>query len=201
LKVPRTTVVVYCYTVHNQTAMTQTIHTLTDSYWGLLLDKTPFMLGPGQSYQYVISRTVTAGITNAGSWVAESALAMTGRSALRASKASPLRLTTMRTWLTAVNLWRGEADLLANTVIVEVSTDTDDQDGDGIPDNLERAGDMDGDNLPNFLDTDADGDGASDALEGGVDSDNDGRPDYLDPDTQPLHPTGVRQLYLPLIWR
>ena len=201
LKVPLATVVVYCYTVHNQTPLTQTIHTLTDSYWGLLLDKTPIVLGPGQSYQYVISRTVTAGITNAGSWVAESALAMTGRSALSSRKTGAMRLTTMRVWLAAVNLWRGEADLFANSVIVEVSTDTDDQDGDGIPDNLEQAGDMDGDNLPNFLDTDADGDGALDALEGGVDNDNDGRPDYLDPDTQPLHPTGVRQLYLPLIRR
>lgn len=166
-----------------------------------MLDKAPLVLGPGQSYQYVISRTVTAGITSGANWVAESALAMTGRTALSARKAGAMRVATMRSWLAAINLWRAEADLFTNTVIVEVSTDTDDQDSDGIPDNLEQAGDIDGDNLPNFLDTDADGDGASDALEGSVDSDNDGRPDYLDPDTRPLHPTGVHQIYLPMIRR
>lgn len=192
-----------------------------------MLDKAPLVLGPGQSYQHVISRTVTVGSSHSASWLAEAQMQMMARRTLRASKAGPLWLA-MRTWLATVNL-RSATDLLTGTALVEVSTDADDQDGDGIPDNLERAGDMDGDNIPsfldddadgdgiadhlenagdvdgdqipNFLDLDADGDGASDALEGGVDRDNDGRPDYLDPDTSPLDPTGVNQVYLPMIMR
>jgi len=200
LKVPRTTAVVYCYTVYNQTTVTQTIHTLTDSHWGLLLDKAPLVLGPGQSYQQVISRTVTVGSSHLASWLAEAQMQVEARRALRSSKAGTT-LLTMQTWLATVNLWRSEAEQLTNTVLVEVSSDADDQDSDGIPDNLEQAEDMDGDNLPNFLDLDADGDGAPDTLEGIVDSDNDSRPDYLDPDTRPPHPTGVHQIYLPLITR
>ena len=88
----------------------------------------------------------------------------------------------------------------AATVII--SGPNDDQDGDTIPDNLERAGDLDGDNIPNFLDTDADGDNVPDHAEAGADprnpadGDNDGTPDYLDSETQP---TTVHKLYLPLI--
>lgn len=171
---------------------------------------------------------MTVGSSHVASWLAEAQIQMMARRAIRSSKAGTT-LLTMRTWLITVNLWRSEADLLGNTVIVEVSTDADDQDGDGIPDNLELAGDTDGDNLPsfldddadgdsipdrvegaddydgdqisNFLDRDADGDGVPDALEGTADRDNDGRPDYLDPDTSPLDPTGVNQLYLPMIMR
>lgn len=164
-----------------------------------MLDKAPLLLGPGQSYQHVISRTVTVGSSHSASWLAEAQMQMMARRALRFSKAGTLWLT-VRTWLATVNL-RSETDLLTGTALVEVSTDADDQDGDGIPDNLEQAEDMDGDNLPNFLDLDADGDGAPDALEGSVDSDNDGRPDYLDPDSSPPDPTGVNQLYLPMIMR
>ncbi len=200
-KVPRETAVVYCYTVHNQTPLTQTIHTLTDSHWGLLLDRAPLLLGPGQSYQYVISHTVTAGTTHVASWMAEPQLQLLARRALGASKDLTLRLPTRRPWLTLVNRWRDAVDLLTNPVLVEVSTDADDQDGDNIPDNLERAADLDRDNIPNFLDADADGDGAPDLWEGTADRDRDERPDYLDPDTWPLEPTGIDQLYLPMIMR
>ncbi|MCB0189805.1 MAG: hypothetical protein KDE31_36285, partial [Caldilineaceae bacterium] len=77
----------------------------------------------------------------------------------------------------------------------------DDQDSDGIPDNLEAAGDVDGDNIPNYLDSDADGDGILDLLEGVADSDNDGVPDFLDADTQPPVPTGIKQIFLPVVQR
>ncbi|MCB0128984.1 MAG: hypothetical protein KDE58_42250, partial [Caldilineaceae bacterium] len=47
----------------------------------------------------------------------------------------------------------------------------------------------------------SDGDGMIDLFEGTVDSDNDGQPDYLDSDTQPPVPTGIEQIFLPLIQR
>ena len=68
-----------------------------------------------------------------------------------------------------------------------VSGPGDDQDNDTIPDNIEGAADVDGDNLPNFLDTDSDGDGLLDIEEVGPDpthprdSNHDGIPDYLSP--------------------
>jgi hypothetical protein len=58
-----------------------------------------------------------------------------------------------------------------------------DQDGDGIPDALEGAGDVDGDTLVNSQDPDADGDGLGDADEWIDDVDGDGTPNYLDTDS------------------
>ncbi|MCB0182666.1 MAG: hypothetical protein KDE31_00295, partial [Caldilineaceae bacterium] len=66
------------------------------------------------------------------------------------------------------------------------------------PDNIEGADDIDGDNVPNFLDLDSDGDNLPDSEEGTADSDGDGLPDYLDP--QPGAPL-TEQIYLPIIVR
>ena len=95
-----------------------------------------------------------------------------------------------------VTVQRAHAAQLANTVIVAVSSASDDQDSDGIPDNIEGADDIDGDNIPNFLDLDSDGDNLPDSQEGTADSDGDGLPDYLDP--QPQAPL-TEQIYLPII--
>ncbi|MEZ4681352.1 MAG: PKD domain-containing protein [Caldilineaceae bacterium] len=201
IKVPRDTTVAYCYTVHNQTAVTQTIHTLTDIHWGTLLDHAPLVLGPGEVHAYVISRTVTASTTHVAEWLAEARpLVVAARSTLlRRTGTTALAHNTI--WLAATERWFEFAEQGNNTVVVEVSADGDDQDADGIPDNVETAHDFDGDNIPNFLDLDADGDGAADIEEGLVDRDNDGQPDYLDPDSRPLEPTAVNQLYLPIIMR
>ena len=51
---------------------------------------------------------------------------------------------------------------------------------DGIDDSLPL--DTDGDDLPDYRDTDSDGDGLTDATEGVIDTDADGIPDYLDAD-------------------
>lgn len=65
--------------------------------------------------------------------------------------------------------------------------DGDDDDGDGIPNGVEGCEDLDGDSLPNCLDTDSDGDGIPDREECPEqpcrDTDGDGIPDFLDRDS------------------
>jgi PKD repeat protein/methionine-rich copper-binding protein CopC len=74
-----------------------------------------------------------------------------------------------------------DADTLTVTVGNETAaTDPADSDGDGISDEIEGFGDIDGDGLPNYRDTDSDGDGVPDRQEGTGDSDGDGTPDFLD---------------------
>jgi subtilisin-like proprotein convertase family protein/pimeloyl-ACP methyl ester carboxylesterase len=60
--------------------------------------------------------------------------------------------------------------------------DLEDDDGDGISNEEEGIGDVDGDDVPNYLDWDSDGDGILDTVEGTTDSDEDGVPDFLDND-------------------
>ncbi|MDH3419500.1 MAG: Ig-like domain-containing protein, partial [Gammaproteobacteria bacterium] len=57
-----------------------------------------------------------------------------------------------------------------------------DADGNGI-DDLFEVSDLDGDGLPDYLDTDTDNDGIPDRIEGNVDSDGDGVPDFRDTDS------------------
>ncbi|MDO8526286.1 MAG: hypothetical protein Q7T03_01205 [Deltaproteobacteria bacterium] len=62
----------------------------------------------------------------------------------------------------------------------------DDQDDDGIPDDVEgRADNVDTDRdvTPDYLDTDSDNDGIPDVVEGALDSDSDGVFDFRDPDS------------------
>ncbi|MEM7132187.1 MAG: Ig-like domain-containing protein, partial [Chloroflexota bacterium] len=56
-----------------------------------------------------------------------------------------------------------------------------DKDNDGIPDDVEGQGDMDGDMIPNSEDEDSDGDGTPDRIEGIVDANQNGLRDFLDP--------------------
>ena len=58
-----------------------------------------------------------------------------------------------------------------------------DEDGDGISNFQEGSIDLDGDDVPNYLDEDSDGDGIDDADEGIGDPDGDGAPNYLDLDS------------------
>jgi len=62
-----------------------------------------------------------------------------------------------------------------------------DNDGDGIPNNIETCADNDGDLIPNCLDPDSDGDNFPDSQECPaqpcVDTDGDGAPDYIDRDS------------------
>lgn len=61
-------------------------------------------------------------------------------------------------------------------------SDPTDTDGDGIGDALEDTDDPDGDDIPNYLDDDSNGNGVLDILEGGGDFDGDGIPNFLDDD-------------------
>jgi hypothetical protein len=62
-----------------------------------------------------------------------------------------------------------------------------DNDGDGIPDEIEGCGppavDTDLDNIPDFQDQDSDNDGVPDSIEGAGDTDGDGIPDFRDDDS------------------
>ena len=57
-----------------------------------------------------------------------------------------------------------------------------DNDGNGI-DDLFEVSDLDGDGLPDYLDTDTDSDGIPDLVEGNGDTDGDGIPDFRDTDS------------------
>ena len=70
-----------------------------------------------------------------------------------------------------------------STFTVNTSGETNDTDGDGIPDSEEGNGDTDGDGTPDYKDEDSDGDGIPDSEEGTDDTDGDGTPDYKDEDS------------------
>lgn len=58
-----------------------------------------------------------------------------------------------------------------------------DSDNDGLNDAIEGKGDPDNDGLPNFIDRDSDNDGIPDAVEKATDADRDGKPNYIDLDS------------------
>lgn len=86
---------------------------------------------------------------------------------------------------------RADAGQNGDGALTSGCTDSTDTDGDGIADQREGEGDIDGDGIPNYLDDDSDGDGIPDSVEGDtrgnpcapVDSDLDGTPNFLDLDS------------------
>ena len=158
LRVPISTTVAYCYTLHNSGIITLTHHDLVDDQLGAILTTAPYTLLPGATHNVVMTQTIAMATTTVATWTAATA---------RLTPVEPLRATA--------------------TATVALSTPTDDQDNDSLPDVVESVGDPDGDNQPNFLDPDADGDSVPDQVEAGPDPltpkdhNNDGRPDYLDP--------------------
>ncbi|MCL4859476.1 MAG: HYR domain-containing protein, partial [Caldilineaceae bacterium] len=185
MQVPVNTEVVYCYTVRNNGNTTFRTHTLVDSHLGALLDNEPHVLAPGEAYSYTTRVRVAVSVTNTATWTVRS-----GATAQASAANDPAQ------------------DIVATlgaAATVVISSDTDDQDGDGIPDNVEGADDVDGDNIPNFLDLDSDGDGIPDSEEAGpdptnpVDSNGNGVPDYLDPTT--VGGDGRVFIFLPVIAR
>ncbi|MEZ4679191.1 MAG: FG-GAP-like repeat-containing protein [Caldilineaceae bacterium] len=66
--VPIGTNVIYCYTVHNSSTVTATVHTLTDSHFGTLLREISLPLPPAADYTHVNSVTLTSTVTNGAVW-------------------------------------------------------------------------------------------------------------------------------------
>jgi uncharacterized repeat protein (TIGR01451 family) len=185
-RVPVSTTVIYCYTITNTGDEPLTNHSLQDSHLGQVPLNSAFVLQPGQSFTTTVTETLTVSVTNVATWTAEVS---------QVAIAAPIDEVVVAA---------------SGAATVTISSDADDEDSDGIPDNVEGAGDGENDNLPNFADMDSDGDGLSDQSEAGpdplnpVDSDGDGTPDFLeaddptalDPDDQPQQ---EQHLLLPAI--
>lgn len=173
LRVPVQTTVAYCYTVRNSGVMTATQHTLVDDQLGSIFTTLPYTLAPGATHSVIMTETIAVTTTSVATWTA-----------------------------VASHLTPGLSATAVTTATVTLSLPTDDQDKDSIPDVVELVGDLDHDNLPNFIDLDADGDSVPDRVEVGNDpqtprdSNRDGVSDYLDPFT-PYR----QRLYLSLINR
>ncbi|HJL44790.1 MAG TPA: hypothetical protein RMG45_03105 [Polyangiaceae bacterium LLY-WYZ-15_(1-7)] len=85
---------------------------------------------------------------------------------------------------------RGDGGVSPDATITGRCDNMTDTDGDGLWDDFEGSDDVDGDGIPNFMDTDSDGDGFDDRTESGEqggcsarNSDADAFPDYLDNDS------------------
>lgn len=162
IKVPISSTVQYCYTVTNTGDYTVTTHSLVDDQLGTLFTDLVQELGPGQSYS-----TVDAGLT-----ITDTLFVTT---------------TNVATWTAIVGAPVAEVDASAVEAVIDVTAQTsalvrisvggDDQDEDGIPDNLEGTGDLDDDGTPDFLDPDT--------------------PTGLNPGEQPNTPEQTEFLYLP----
>jgi hypothetical protein len=186
------TTVVYCYNVMNTGAVDLVLVTLAVSHLGNVPLPPNTVIAPGVTYAVIATTTLTQSTTNVATFSASPVVGAAAGS-LSASSAGSATLVVGQTAAT-----------------VRISAATDDQDGDTIPDNIEGAQDVDGDNVPNFLDLDSDGDMAPDSEEAGPDplhprdSNGNGIPDFLDP-TSPKafdpgeEPALAEQLYLPLI--
>lgn len=144
MKVPVGTTIVYCYTLVNTGNAALTGHSLIDDKLGTLLDAALFEVAPGATHQVQFTQTLAVNTTNVATWTV----------AIDGSLLSAAEVGTSAAFA---------ADNKAATVTI--SSPSDDQDGDTIPDNQEGAGDLDGDNIPNYLDTDSDGDTITDQQE------------------------------------
>ncbi len=176
ITVPTDAVIRFNYTVTNTGNVTLTQHLVVDDKVGVVTE-TAYMLALGANFSVNVTSTpgvsVTPGITitNVATWTG--AIPIT----------SPSGVTTPTNRMLS-------ASAVASAQ-VNISGPTTDQDGDGIPDNVEGSGDPDGDKIPNYLDLNSDGDEYDDAVEAGPDPtnpiDRNGNqiPAYLDPDENP----------------
>jgi hypothetical protein len=74
ITVPPDTEVTYCYTLTNNSPITFSTHTLTDTVFGTLLEQAPFEIAPGASYVLTASHTPDDDNTNNATWTAQPTL-------------------------------------------------------------------------------------------------------------------------------
>jgi len=180
LQVPSQSRIVRRYGIENSVALPLTPHTIVDSRVGTLQDQIDIPLAAGASFIFSTTEVVSSDSMGNITWRAGVEYAPpTDDPAFD----EPLFLKR-----TAV-------------VTVTVSSASDDLDEDGIPDNIEGAGDPDNDQIPNYLDTDSDGDMLLDKDEAGDnplqprDRNGNGIPDYLE------FGSGLTEIYMPVIRR
>lgn len=181
VKVPVGTTVRYCYQVENRGNILLSNHTLVDNRLGVLLNDVAIPLAAGAAHAINMTATLSVSTTTVATWTSTFPYTVTLTGGGTASKVLTI----------------SDSD----SAIVTVAGPNDDSDSDTIPDNVEGARDVDGDQLPNFLDTDADNDGIADQVEAGSDprhpsdGNNNGVPDYLEAGST------IKRLLLPLIFR
>lgn len=183
LHVPVGTTVRYCYQVANRGTILLSNHTLVDHRLGMLLQDVAIPLAPNATHTTSITATLSVSTTNVSTWTSTFPYTVTLAGGGTVSKVLMISAS--------------------DSAIVTVADPNDDSDSDTIPDNVEGARDVDGDQLPNFLDTDSDNDGIADQVEAGPDplhpsdGNNNGVPDYLEANNS----NPVRRSLLPLIFR
>lgn len=115
-----------------------------------------------------------------------------GASHFRTVQTDATGVMTAQLWVGSGGLWTITARSLGNPCQAPASFQTQlwlglkvlaDQDGDGLLDKDELAGDFDKDGLENVLDPDSDGDGVLDGKEQPGDADKDGTPNVIDSDS------------------
>lgn len=183
LHVPVGTTVRYCYQVKNRGNIVLPSHTLVDDQLGVLLDGVAIRLDPSATYSTSITATLSVSTTNVATWTSAFPYTIT----LASGEVVSQLLTVSAIDSASVTMAGPDAD----------------SDQDTIPDNVEGARDVDGDQLPNFLDLDADNDGISDQVEAGPDprhpsdGNSNGIPDYLEAGST----NTMKRSLLPLIFR
>lgn len=116
MQAPISTTVVYCFMIPNTGTQTLTTHTREDDQLGTVLDEA-FALVPNASFSTTVTRTLYASVTNTALWTAGHA-GSEAESDMVQITALPVQSETQ--------------------VTVNISDDAADQDGDGIPDNIEQ---------------------------------------------------------------
>ena len=183
LQVPLGTTVRYCYQVENRGTVALPSHTLVDDQLDVLLKGAAIRLTPGMAYSTSITATLSVSTTNVATW----------------TSAFPYTVTLASGEVVSKLLTVSAID----SASVTMAGPNADSDQDTIPDNVEGARDVDGDQLPNFLDTDSDNDGIADQVEAGpdprhpLDGNSNGIPDYLEAGSS----NTVKRSLLPLIFR
>lgn len=138
ITVPVSTTVKYCYTITNTGNYTLSTHSLIDSHFpNAILTNAAYELAPGESISTVdlgasAIHTLYVDTTNVATWTAKIA--------------APVQVVGIQAEPAVINV------VGTTQAVVNISPDDLDQDGDGIPDNVEGSLDVNGNGIPAYLD-------------------------------------------------